>query len=150
MGETSDQIVKQIRETRSDLSDNINELEDKVKTAINWRAQFEGNPGAVLGAAFVGGALLSALLPTMRGTHNGARSGPRNGDWSIPNARAANTRESATSEAKKPSETLSAVKIALIGLAASRLTNYINELLPGFENEFSKARSGQRNPDWAR
>jgi hypothetical protein len=150
MGETSDQIVKQIRETRSDLSDNINELEDKVKTAIDWRAQFEENPGTVLGAAFVGGALLSALIPTMRGSHGVSGRGPRNGDWSIPDARAAKSRETATSEAKRPSETLSAVKIALVGLAASRLTNYINDLLPGFEHEFSKARSGQKNPDWAR
>jgi hypothetical protein len=146
MGETSDQIVKQIRETRSDLSDNINELEDKVKSAIDWRAQFEENPGTVLAAAFVGGALLSALLPTMGSSHDG----PRNGDWSIRNVPAAKTRETVTSEAKRPSETLGAVKVALIGLAASRLTNYINELLPGFENEFSKARSNQRTPDWAR
>jgi hypothetical protein len=147
MGETSDQIAKHIRETRTDLSENINELEDKVKTAMDWRVQFEEHPGAVLGAAFVGGALLSAIIPTMRGSH----SGPRDGDWSTSETRAAaHNRQTVTSETKKPSETFRAVKIALIGLGANRLINYVNELLPGFEQEFSRARTGQRSPDWAR
>ena len=42
MGETSDQIERHIQETRNDLGDNFGELEDKVKTAVDWRAQFDG------------------------------------------------------------------------------------------------------------
>jgi hypothetical protein len=146
MGETSDQIVRQIRDTRHDLGDNINELEDKVKTAMSWRTQFEEHPGTMLGAAFAGGALLAGLLPSLGGSHDG----PSRGDWSTPNARAVKNRDTTPAEPKRQSETLSAVKIALIGLAANRLTNYINELLPGFEQEFSKARGARKTPEWAR
>ena len=56
MGETSDQIERHIQETRNDLGDNFSELEDKVKTAVDWRAQFEERPGTMLALAF--GAVL--------------------------------------------------------------------------------------------
>jgi hypothetical protein len=50
--ETSDQIERHIRETRSDLGDNLNELGDKVKKTLDWRVQFEERPGTMLGLAF--------------------------------------------------------------------------------------------------
>jgi hypothetical protein len=66
MGETSDQIERHIQETRNDLGDNFGELQDKVKTAVDWRAQFEERPGTMLALAFGGGVILSALLPSGR------------------------------------------------------------------------------------
>ena len=66
MGETSDQIERHIQETRNDLGDNLSELQDKVKTAVDWRAQFEERPGTMLALAFGGGIVLSALLPSGR------------------------------------------------------------------------------------
>jgi hypothetical protein len=76
MGETSDQIERHIQETRNDLSNNFNELEEKVKTVVDWRAQFEERPGMMLGLAF-GEVSCSALLPSLRpagcSSLNGAR-----------------------------------------------------------------------------
>jgi hypothetical protein len=66
MGETSDQIERHIQETRNDLGDNFSELEVKVKTAVDWRAQFEERPMTMVALAFGGGILLSALLPPLR------------------------------------------------------------------------------------
>jgi hypothetical protein len=48
MDETSDQIERHIQETRNDLDDNLNELGDRVKKAVDWRAQFEERPGTML------------------------------------------------------------------------------------------------------
>ena len=64
MGEKPDQIERHIQHQRSELEDHISELEEKVKSAFDWRTQFEERPAIMLGAAFVGGALLSALLPS--------------------------------------------------------------------------------------
>ena len=40
MGKRSDQITKQIEETRGELGANLQELEHKVKDVTDWRSQF--------------------------------------------------------------------------------------------------------------
>ena len=49
MGEKPDQIERHIQHQRSELEDNISELEEKVKSAFDWRTQFQvGSPGTEL------------------------------------------------------------------------------------------------------
>ena len=62
MGQTTDQIASDIARKREDLKSNLEELETRVKDAADWRSQFRNHPGAMLTAAVVGGALLSALF----------------------------------------------------------------------------------------
>src|ERR1700731_2224458 len=64
MGEKPDQIERHIQHQRSELEDNISELEEKVKSAFDWRTQFEERAAIKLGGAVIGGAFLSALLPS--------------------------------------------------------------------------------------
>jgi len=64
MGEKPDQIERHIQHQRSELEDNISELQEKVKSAFDWRTQFEERPAIFLGAAFLGGVVVSALLPS--------------------------------------------------------------------------------------
>jgi hypothetical protein len=148
MDETSGQIERKIRETRNDLSDNISELEEKVKTVFDWRAQFEEHPAAMVGLAFGGGMLLSALLPSVRS------SSRRSPDWT-PDWSAAQDRDFRVEPVESPanaqgqdrsqtSENWDALKGALVGVAVSRLSGYIEEFLPGFKREFDKAKSGNQ------
>lgn len=144
MGETSDQIERHIQETRNNLGDNFNELEEKVKTAVDWHAQFEERPGTMLAMAFGGGVLLSALLPPLRSTRRRISDVRRN----VPPDRDA-TDNFSTSHAPsedKVSQTLEnwdALKGALVGVATSRLSAFVEELLPGFKQEFTKAQTGR-------
>src|SRR5438067_13203916 len=62
MGETTDQIERQIEQKRNQLNQNFNELEQKVKAAMDWRRQFDERPGTMLAVAFGGGVLLSAMF----------------------------------------------------------------------------------------
>jgi hypothetical protein len=39
-------------------------------------------------------------------------------------------------------QTFDALKGALIGVAATKLTGFIEDLLPGFKQEFTKAKAG--------
>jgi hypothetical protein len=143
MGETSDQIERHIQETRNDLGDNFSELEDKVKTAVDWRAQFEQRPGTMLALAFGGGMVLSALLPSgrrSRSTYDEGWKSATNRD-STPSLQSA-----ATPPTGKPSETRQTVEAltgALVGVAVSRASRFIDSLLPGFEREFSNAKTAK-------
>jgi hypothetical protein len=58
MVETTDQIKHEIALCRGELAQNINELEHRVKTTLDFRQQFHRHTGAILGAAFGGGLLL--------------------------------------------------------------------------------------------
>ena len=62
MGERSDQIEEQIQRTREDLRDNLNELEQKVRSTFDWRTQFEERPLTMLTVAMGAGILLATLL----------------------------------------------------------------------------------------
>jgi hypothetical protein len=122
MGETSDQIERHIRRTRDDLSDNLSELEVSVRSVFDWRTQFAERPGTMLAVAFGGGVLLSALLPRHMRSFVGRWTAPMDGN------------PSGTKRA------WDALKGALMGIATAKLSSFIEDLLPGFNEEFTKAK----------
>jgi len=67
MGQTTDQITSDIDQTREQLKSNLQELETRVKSAADWRSQFQKRPGQMVIAALLGGALLSSMLGTRTG-----------------------------------------------------------------------------------
>ena len=64
MGQTTDQIASDIDQSREQLKSNLQELETRVKSAADWRSQFQKHPGRMVAAALVGGVLLSSILGT--------------------------------------------------------------------------------------
>jgi hypothetical protein len=150
MGERSDQIERHIRETRDELGDNFNELGEKVKSAVDWRAQFEERPWTLMGAAFGAGMLLSAILPSGSRASTNQWSGESRWPSSseAPGASFRPVTSSSTSidsTVSKASETLDHLKGALIGLATSKLGTFIEDLVPGFSEEFNKAKNKGSN-----
>jgi hypothetical protein len=161
MGEKPDQIERHIQHQRSELEDNISELEEKVKSAFDWRTQFQERPGIMLGAAFLGGALVSALLPSTSSitskvssrrrtssdpwTPYTNRETPYPGRETAPNLETHSTGSSYSSgnSASKTSETWENLKNAAIGMATTRLSQFIEELVPGFSEHYNKAASGR-------
>ena len=64
MGQTADELRNQIEHQRQELGENLQQLEEKVKSTVDWRTQFEQKPWAGVGVAFAGGFLLSILMPS--------------------------------------------------------------------------------------
>ena len=120
MGETSYQIERHINEKRDDLGDNFDELEEKVRAAVDWRAQVQTRPATMIALAFGGGVLLSALLPAF--SHRTAGDGEAAG---------------------KSNETWDALKSAFLAVATTKLGGFVDGVLPGFSQEFTQARSGR-------
>jgi hypothetical protein len=156
MGEAPDQIERHIQHQRSELEDNISELEEKVKSAFDWRTQFEERPAIFLGAAFLGGALLSAILPSASSISSKVSSRRRSSSSSDPWTPYTN-RETAPLAESQPgssyregsgtntggSETWENLKNAALGMATTRISEFIEELVPGFSEHYKKAASGR-------
>jgi ElaB/YqjD/DUF883 family membrane-anchored ribosome-binding protein len=60
-GETLEQIERHIDVTRSQLGENLNELETQLRNVVDWRVQFDARPWPLLGVAFGAGLLLSSM-----------------------------------------------------------------------------------------
>ena len=129
MDTAADQIASHIQRTRDDLSSNINELENKVKSVTDWKQQFQAHPMLLMGIAFGGGVVLAGMLSSSetRGSwgNDTEPSTYRNGNMALENSPAWKTWE--------------ATKMALIGLAASRIKEVVDEVIPGFKQHFEAA-----------
>jgi hypothetical protein len=118
MGETSYQIERHINQQREHLGDNLDELEHKIRSAVDWRAQMQVRPMAMVALAFGGGMLLSALLP------------------------AASRRPPGRAEvANRPNESWADLKSALLSAVTAKWGGLIDGVLPGFSEQFTQARS---------
>jgi hypothetical protein len=127
MGDRTYQIERELQTTRTDLSENLGELQDRIKGTFDWRTQVNERPGAMLALAFGGGVLLAALAPR----------------WS--RSRDGQTRPSELTNSAPAGETakaMNALKGAVVGAAISKASDFMEELLPGFKEEFAKARIG--------
>jgi hypothetical protein len=144
MAESSDELEQRIADIRHDLKDNFSELQDKVKSRMDWRAQFEERPGTMMALAFGGGVLLSALLPRGRSPR---RTFPeRDRDMKSIRYEPASPGRSRVDydvKASKRSEAWNALKGAVIGAAAGKLSEFVEELLPGSRTDSTTSRSGR-------
>jgi ElaB/YqjD/DUF883 family membrane-anchored ribosome-binding protein len=65
----SQEIKQHIETERGQLQQSLNELEYRIRRAVDWRAQFDRSPWMFLGTAFGAGLLLGLMT--------GGRSEPR-------------------------------------------------------------------------
>jgi hypothetical protein len=141
MGEKTDEIEQHIREQREELGQNISELQRKVKDKLNWRAQFEQHPFAMLGIALGGGLLLSGILSPRHRTITMSKVTERpTWDSEPPVPSSTTTPHDAPDD--KSSQSWREIRSALIALGAMKLGNLLDSLLPGFSNEYTKVRRG--------
>ncbi|HVQ12017.1 MAG TPA: DUF3618 domain-containing protein [Vicinamibacterales bacterium] len=136
MDEAADKIEAQIDRTRERLGSNLRELEHKIDAATDWREQFRARPHLFLGGALAGGALLAAVL----------RPAPRQASDSSSEDELRSFSRSAVDGREQALELWNNIKGALIGVAAMRITGYISDLVPGFEEHFQRATAKQDAP----
>ena len=121
MAETSGEITRHIHDAEADLKANIEQLELRVKAAIDWRRQYRRAPATFLAAAASGGALLA--FATSRGG-DGGRS-PTSRRSAAPAGRPAGALES----------TLDEIKAALLGAAVTQAKSALAHLLRGLNEQ---------------
>lgn len=134
MVQTTEQIEKHIEQTHENLSSNLHELELKVRAVTDWKQQFQSNPMTMLGVAFGGGIALAAML------RGGKSRGRKERIYSNQTSTYTPNTESLQGKAM---DTFDNIKGALMGVAAARLTDFVDELIPGFNEHFQ--RTGEKS-----
>jgi hypothetical protein len=135
MGPTVEQIEGQIDRTRDRLASNVEEFERRFDAATDWREYFRARPIIFLGAAAAGGAL--AALVFGNGRSSGAhRSRNRPPHEALSESAFAARLNSPTAQAGKVWHNL---KCAAVSLVATRLKEYVDSFLPGFDEHYQRA-----------
>jgi hypothetical protein len=135
MDQATDRIEQHLYDERQALRSNLEELEDRVRSVVDWRRQFRSNTAAFLGLAF-GGALLIGLMTARR-----AQALPALEYSAFSGKPAILYREQRWRELSRAWRT---IESALIGLAATKLKDTLAHLLPGFREELP-GREGDRS-----
>jgi hypothetical protein len=128
MDRATDRIEEQIDRERALLRSNLGQLEDRVRSMIDWRRQFRSNPALWIGCAF-GGALLIALATARPAAGRGRPVLRRETE---PPAGYPDHRRREISLAWRTIES------ALIGVAAAKLQDTFSHLLPGFREQLAR------------
>jgi len=126
MDDRTGQVKREIEEKRAELRANVDELADRMRSAVDWRRQFRASPLLGLGLAFGGGLVLASLL----------RSPPR----AAPSAGRAYS-----SGRGQLLNAWEAIQSAVLGIAASKVSDVLIELLPGFREHLAQARAKERS-----
>ena len=137
MGEKSNEIERNIEQTRAELGSNLQALEEKVKGAADWRRQFDKSPLTMIGLAFGGGMLLAAAV----GGRSRLSYADRHGNgFSSPKIEGAfkESEKATASQLRRASNTWDTIKGALIGVAAGKVQTLLKEAVPGFREEFRR------------
>ena len=130
MGKTANQIETHIERTRDNLGANIHELEEKVKSATDWKHYFQKNPMTMIGMAFGGGVLLATMV-----------GGKRRRSYS--HEPASHVLAGTDRPKHVAAEALDGIKGALIGVAASRIKEFVGEVVPGFSEHYKRTRDAK-------
>jgi hypothetical protein len=143
MGETTNQIEWEIAQKRSELGDNLIELKQRAKAVVDWRAQVEERPGAMIAVAFAGGIILAALFSALRGPAKVYAERPSGNavEYDSPISKTAARPPSKLASATR--KNLDALGGALLGIVATRTSSILEGILPGFQSEFERAKNSQ-------
>jgi len=131
VGESTNQIEREIMAERRQLGRNLSELEVKAQQLGDWRTYYRRHPTLLVGLALGGGLALSALV--------GRRAASR--DDVLPTA---SDRVSApVGRARRHAQdTWEMVSEVLLGLAAGKVMQFVGDVVPGFADELNRRHSG--------
>ena len=143
MGQTASQIENHIEGKRVDLGLNLRELEDKVKSVTDWHCQFEKRPVMFLGLAFGGGAMLASMVGRSGGGRRYYKYVPGNGSAGTDSQ--TRTHRAPSPAMERASQAWENVKGALVGIAASKVKDYADGIIPGFSDHYRQTEAQQKH-----
>jgi hypothetical protein len=139
VAERSDEIKDRIDAQRGELGENLHELERRVKSSTDWRAQMEKRPWVMMGAAFGTGMLIAGVISRSgRSASYSYRSSYS--DTSSPEYYSSKTGESRfknfREQRHQAAGALDRMTGALIAVGVQKLQDVLKESIPGFRDKY--------------
>jgi hypothetical protein len=126
MDRATDSIQRHIYHEREELRSNLEELEDRVRSVVDWRRHFDNSPVLWLGCAFGGGLLL-------------ALAAARSEETMLPLGHARGAEPSTGAHRRREiSRAWRTIEGALIGVAAAKLKETLAGMVPGFREQLAR------------
>ena len=137
MGESTNEIERDIVAERNELGRNLQLLERKAKSLTDWRTYYRRHPFAMMALAVGGGALLGALTSggTRRSLSSDEFSAARDSEPDYPTA--SRLSSSAAQIRRQFGDTWDHIADALIGVASAKAIDFISQKVPGFREQFA-------------
>jgi hypothetical protein len=128
MDRATDQIERHLDRERAVLLSNLEELENRVKSVVDWRRHYRSNPSLWIGVAFGGGLLMALAAGRRAGIPARLEYAPGSappGGYSVHRRR-------------EISRAWRTIESALIGVVASKLKATLVQVLPGFREQLAR------------
>ena len=133
MDEETNQIKHHIDTERKQLGRNLQEIEDRVKSATDLKAQFDKNTGLFLGAAVAGGFLVSlAFSPSRRSANAQSVETHARHLQSVQ----APVERTGSKHWERVTGTFDDIFAGLIGVASGKLLSLVGDVVPGFQAQY--------------
>jgi len=134
MGETTAEIEGLIEKRRARLDSGLDELEGKLEAVTDWRGHFERQPLTWVGTVLAGGVVFGLASTSRRPPQTLASAAPSRtpGVSGVVRGRLSDG----------ASDLLRTAASALLGIAAARLTELINDVVPNLRQELDRTARG--------
>jgi hypothetical protein len=140
MAQQPSEIKAHIQAEGESLRENLEEIQSRVKNALDWRVWYKNNTAIALGGAAAGGLLLSLML-----TRSGGKPDFPEHDYDLdprsdqPIGLA--PRRSSSNYGSRVHQVLDNTLSAIFGVATDTFQDFMSKALPGFRDHYSKAGS---------
>lgn len=137
MAQQPSEIKAHIQAEGESLRENLEEIQSRVKNALDWKVWYRNNTAVALGGAAAGGLLLSMLL---KKSHNRSDFGDTDYEMDLREP----SRRLETPGPKSGSrfhEALDNTMSAIFGVANDTFQDFMSKALPGFREHYSQARA---------
>jgi len=133
MAQKPGEIRAHIKAEHEGLRENFEEIEDRVKSALDWKVWYRNNTAIALGGAAAGGILLSLLL----------RKGeePEYFDIEEPEGPNYPPRMQLRKSNSRFHQVLDNTMSALFGVATDTFQDFMSKAVPGFREHYVQAES---------
>jgi hypothetical protein len=147
MAQEPAEIKARIKAEGDGLKENFEEIQNRVKEALDWKIWYRNNTALALGGAAAGGLVLSLLL------HRGSSARREFIDMDFDEMDVDEEGSLAPGSRRPQSEPKSASRLhqladntmsAVLGLAADKFQDFMGEALPGFREHYAKAQQRKR------
>lgn len=137
MGESTNEIERDILAERDELGRNLQLLERKAKSLADWRTHYRSHPFAMMALALGGGVMLGVMTSgaSRRSSTGDKFSSARDREPDYPTT---SRLSSSTAQIRRQfGDTWDHIADALIGVAAAKAIDFVSQKVPGFREQFA-------------